>query len=272
MSKKQLRTAASAANSSGLEIVRKTSERMQASSGMRQLFSVGRTRWPSAWQAAVDAEFERVTECAEPSQLFAALAREATAMGMICPRKPGQLRSYDVKELDTLVRARVVIVAELDRSHAAMMASEGVVDFVTPATPWPEVVARLQLRLYASYVAPFPRANAVNSYDQLPTSSCALGIPLTGKEHQVYIALARQMGEPVSRAEILRSAWNRDARTSAPTNIVDVYISYLRQKLDIAAPHLEITAVRGIGYVLRERAPVVVRVSHLHRPNARTRR
>ncbi|HEY4306302.1 MAG TPA: helix-turn-helix domain-containing protein, partial [Gemmatimonadaceae bacterium] len=93
----------------------------------------------------------------------------------------------------------------------------------------------------------------------------ALLAPLTPKEHELYILLARHLGEPVRRADILRSVWDKDPRIGVSSNVVDVYILYLRQKLEIAAPHLEIATIRRVGYALRERAQVQSDVGALSR-------
>lgn len=75
-------------------------------------------------------------------------------------------------------------------------------------------------------------------------------IALTQKEYALLEYLARNVGRPVTREQISDHVWKSEL--DPKTNIVDVYVNYLRKKLDGegAAPLLH--TVRGTGYVLRE--------------------
>ena len=72
---------------------------------------------------------------------------------------------------------------------------------------------------------------------------------LTTREEELLRYLYRYRGTPRSREEILRDVWQYAANAS-PTNVVDVYIRYLRAKIDQAFDVRLIRAVRGQGYVL----------------------
>ncbi|HKT70334.1 MAG TPA: response regulator transcription factor [Terriglobales bacterium] len=74
-------------------------------------------------------------------------------------------------------------------------------------------------------------------------------IPLTTREFAVLECLLRHAGQPVSRTRILEDVWNSEARSTA-TNIVDVYINYLRAKVDRDFEPKLIHTVYGLGYVL----------------------
>jgi DNA-binding response OmpR family regulator len=78
-------------------------------------------------------------------------------------------------------------------------------------------------------------------------------IELTVKEFALLEFLMLRRGESCSRAELLREVWQMAAET--PTNIVDVYVNYLRKKLGAAHGDGEtcavaIKTVRGTGYRL----------------------
>ena len=60
----------------------------------------------------------------------------------------------------------------------------------------------------------------------------------------------RNAGRTVSREQISEHVWKHEFDPS--TNIVDVYISYLRNKLGDGGRESPIQTVRGVGYVLRE--------------------
>ena len=72
-------------------------------------------------------------------------------------------------------------------------------------------------------------------------------VELTAKELGLFEYLYKRAGKIVSRDEILREVWKRETES----NIVDVYASYLRRKLDTVLPPGSLTAVRGLGYVLK---------------------
>jgi len=73
-------------------------------------------------------------------------------------------------------------------------------------------------------------------------------IPMTGKEFSLLEYLMRNRGRALSRAMIVEHVWNLSFDTS--TNIVDVYINYLRRKIDDGFDPPLIQTVRGVGYRL----------------------
>lgn len=74
-------------------------------------------------------------------------------------------------------------------------------------------------------------------------------IDLTPKEFALLEYLMRNSGRRVSRAEIIEHVWNLSFDTL--TNVVDVYINYVRKKVDTASERKLIYTVRGVGYQLR---------------------
>ena len=77
-------------------------------------------------------------------------------------------------------------------------------------------------------------------------------IPLSSKEFAVLEYLARHAGAVLSRDKIAHGVWNYDYEGGS--NVVEVYIRYLRKKLDEGREPKLIHTVRGSGYVLREEA------------------
>lgn len=75
-------------------------------------------------------------------------------------------------------------------------------------------------------------------------------IPLSAKEFALLELLIRNKGRVLSRGSIENSLWNFDYEGG--TNVVDVYIRYLRKKLDDGHEKKLIHTVRGSGYTLRE--------------------
>jgi DNA-binding response OmpR family regulator len=73
-------------------------------------------------------------------------------------------------------------------------------------------------------------------------------IELTEREFDVLEALAQNAGRPVSRETLLAEVWKEDPDVSP--NVVDVYIGYLRKKLERPKGPRLIRTVRGKGFVL----------------------
>lgn len=77
-------------------------------------------------------------------------------------------------------------------------------------------------------------------------------IPLTAKEYALLEYLAREHGRVVGRAEIAEHVW--DENYDAFSNLIDVYINRLRQKIDSGHRVELIRTRRGAGYILDDAA------------------
>ena len=77
-------------------------------------------------------------------------------------------------------------------------------------------------------------------------------IDLTSKEFALLEYLMRNAGHRVTRTMILHDVWNVNFDTG--TNVVDVYVNYLRRKVDAEFSPKLIGTVRGIGYEIRHEA------------------
>jgi len=75
-------------------------------------------------------------------------------------------------------------------------------------------------------------------------------INLTAKEFQLLEYLFRNKNRVVSRADIAVNVWDTDFDTN--TNVIDVYISYLRNKIDKSFDNKLIQTMVGTGYILKE--------------------
>lgn len=80
-------------------------------------------------------------------------------------------------------------------------------------------------------------------------------IALTAKEYALLHFLMRRPGQVVSKGEILDNVW--DAAFDGGENVVEVYIGYLRRKIDVPFDVQTLMTVRGMGYLLTaDRTPV----------------
>jgi two-component system OmpR family response regulator len=80
-------------------------------------------------------------------------------------------------------------------------------------------------------------------------------IALSAKEFAVLETFMRRPGEVLSRYELLEHAWDYDYENRS--NVVDVYVRYLREKVDRPFRTASIETVRGAGYRLRRDATAV---------------
>jgi two-component system OmpR family response regulator len=78
-------------------------------------------------------------------------------------------------------------------------------------------------------------------------------ISLSAKEFAILETFMRRPGEVLSRYQLLEHAWDYEYENRS--NVVDVYVRYLREKVDRPFDRQSIETVRGAGYRLREHAP-----------------
>jgi len=79
---------------------------------------------------------------------------------------------------------------------------------------------------------------------------CGHAIDLSPKEFGLLEFLMRNAGHPVSRSTIVEQVWRLNVETI--TNVVDVYVNYLRRKVDSGYDRPLIRTVRGTGYQIGE--------------------
>ena len=71
-------------------------------------------------------------------------------------------------------------------------------------------------------------------------------VDLSTKEYRLLEYLMRHEGETLTRRQLLRDVWDKDFDTN--TNVVDVYVRYLRQKIDENFDNKLIHTIVGVGY------------------------
>ncbi|WP_442590337.1 response regulator transcription factor [Pedobacter sp. AW31-3R] len=76
-------------------------------------------------------------------------------------------------------------------------------------------------------------------------------ITLTATEYRLLQFLAKNKNKILSRIDILENVWDIDFNMG--TNVVDVYVNYLRKKIDKGFPTNLIHTVVGLGYMLKEK-------------------
>jgi DNA-binding response OmpR family regulator len=129
----------------------------------------------------------------------------------------------------------------------------GVDDFVTKPFSFAELLARVNA-LMRRHVGILPNVSEVGDLrlyrEEHRVERNGRRIDLTPREFSILEYMLRHVGRPVSRATLFEEVWKAPHQPS--TNIVDVYMKYVRDKVDGPGERKLTHTVRGIGYEFRD--------------------
>ncbi len=134
----------------------------------------------------------------------------------------------------------------------------GADDYMTKPFSFTVLVARINALVRRTNPIPAsPRIVVGDVAVDTMTRTCTVAgttVDLSAREYALLEALARRLGQPLTRGELLDLVWGADHPTAS--NVVDVYIGYLRRKLASAGGGRDvIETVRGIGYRMVKAEP-----------------
>lgn len=145
----------------------------------------------------------------------------------------------------------IVLTALGEVEHRVAGLDAGAVDYLTKPFSLTELAARIRAQLRAAAHAPRTTLSAGDIEVDLITREVRRGgelVRLSTTEFELLSYLMHNRGHVLSREQILRAVWGYEYDPG--TNVVDVYIGYLRRKLGAHGTNAPIVTVRSVGYRL----------------------
>lgn len=180
---------------------------------------------------------------------------DALVLDVMMPRLDGisALRQMRRKGLNT---PAIFLTARHELEDRVRGLDAGGDDYLAKPFSMVELLARLRAVLRRQRAEPLDRLRVGDlELDLLARTAHRQGeeITLTNREFGVLELLMTSSPRPVSKTAIIEHVW--DQHFDSGTNVVNVYVNYLREKIDRPGWTPLIHTVRGVGFVLKEPAP-----------------
>ena len=179
---------------------------------------------------------------------------DAIILDIMLPKMDGLsvLRNLRTEGIQTPV---ILLTAKSDISDKITGLDTGADDYLTKPFHREELFARLRA-LTRRQVANVPQEIScgdiymLQGTVELRCRTSGVSLPLNGKEFQLMEYLLRNANQIISREQIIEKVWGYD--TDTEYNNVEVYISFLRKKLQFLKTKVSIKTIRKLGYMLTD--------------------
>jgi two-component system copper resistance phosphate regulon response regulator CusR len=182
-------------------------------------------------------------------------AYDAIILDVLLPGKNGKLVCRAIRERGS--RVPILMLTALDGVDQRIAGLDaGADDYLTKPFDFGELLARLRAltrRRGAVQGSPLVVGDLVIDTLRHAVRRNRREITLTAKEFAFLLHLARNAGRVVSRAELMAHVWDDTRNTFS--NIIDVYASRLRRKIDDGERVALLTTLRGSGFLLEAPPP-----------------
>jgi DNA-binding response OmpR family regulator len=200
----------------------------------------------SSYTVDVAGSGEEALDCA------AAMAYDLVIMDVMLPKMSGldTVRELRKMKLQTPVLA---LTARDSLDDKILGLDAGCDDYLPKPFAFQELLARVRALLRRATVVRLPTLQYRDLALDPATRTVMRGgkrVELTNKEYALLEYLMRYPEQVLTRNVLLENVWGYDFDT--PSNVLEVYMNFLRKKIDAKAERKLLHTVRGVGYVLRE--------------------
>ncbi len=176
---------------------------------------------------------------------------DVIVLDVMLPGKPGfqvvrELRQAKVSTPVLLLTARETVEDKVQGLDA------GADDYLTKPFAFAELLARVRALLRRGMAAQAPQLHVADLVLDPATRTvrrAGEAISLTNREFALLEYFLRNPGRVLTRTMIAEHVW--DYSFDPGTNVIDVYVNYLRKKIDAGRTPRLLHTVRGVGYVLK---------------------
>jgi heavy metal response regulator len=180
---------------------------------------------------------------------------DVIVLDIALPKRDGIRLCRDIRGRG--IKTPILMLTARDTVDAKVQALDsGADDYLTKPFAFAELLARLRALLRRSYTdltLKLQVADLVLDPVTRRVTRAGRDMTLTQKEFALLECLMRHPNQVLSRTVLAESAWGESF--DALTNVIDVYINYLRNKIDRDFEPKLIHTVRGAGYVLKAEGP-----------------
>jgi len=150
----------------------------------------------------------------------------------------------------------IILLTARDEVHDKVSGLDlGANDYITKPFQIEELLARIRVHLRKPATKQekgkeLSVGDLVVNINTREVTRAGEGIELTPREFDLLVYLLRNKNVVLTRDQLIENVWGYDY--FGDTNVVDVYIRYLRQKMDKGYPKAYIQTVRGVGYTIKD--------------------